>query len=119
MARHNEFGKAAEDLAAAYLERAGYRILDRNWRFGKAELDIVALDGDVLVVVEVKARTSDYFGDPAEFVHPRKIKRLVEAADAYVRQKNIDAEVRFDIISVLKNRYKEHIDHIKDAFYWF
>lgn len=119
MARHNDLGKAAEQLAVEYLQRKGYTILDRNWRWGKAELDIVALDGNQLVVVEVKARTSDYFGDPATAVTPRKIKLLVEAAHAYVTQHELDYEVRFDIVAVLYNKKNRKIDHYPDAFYWF
>jgi len=119
VAQHNELGRTAEQMAVEYLERKGYKILARNWRYGKAEIDIIALDGDTLAVVEVKARTSDYFGDPAHFVNPKKIKRLVEAADAYVRQNELDYEVRFDIISILKNRKQQKIEHIENAFYWY
>jgi len=119
MAKHNEFGKRAEQLAADYLTNKGYRILARNWRYGKEELDLVAMDGDTLVIVEVKARTSDYFGDPAEAVSKSKIKHLVQAADAFVQAHGLDAEVRFDIVSIIQNKNREEIRHYENAFYWF
>ncbi|NPA42403.1 MAG: YraN family protein [Chlorobi bacterium] len=119
MAKHNEWGKIAEDVAADYLKGKGWRILARNWRYGRAEIDIVALDGDRLVVVEVKARSSDYAGSPAKAVTPAKIRRLVEAADAFVREHEIDREVRFDIVEVYLLNKQIAIEHIPGAFYWF
>ncbi len=119
MARHNEFGKEAETIASEYLRQKGYDVLTTNWRFGKAEIDIIARKDNILVIVEVKARTSDYFGEPESFVNRKKIKLLTEAANEYVIRNNLDMEVRFDIISILKNRYKEEIEHIENAFYWF
>ena len=119
MAQHNDFGKMAEEMAASYLEKHGYEILETNWRFKKAEIDIIARKDNTLAVVEVKARTSDRYGNPEAFVSKKKIRLLTEAADAYVRQHDLDVEVRFDIISILKNRYTEELEHIENAFYWF
>ncbi len=114
MAAHNEFGIEGEDKAANYLIREGYIILDRNWRSGHKELDIVAEKDGILVVLEVKTRTNNKFGNPEEAVTPRKIRNTVLAADAYIRLNRIDLPVRFDIISILSNG--DVINHIEDAF---
>lgn len=115
MAQHNDFGKQAEDKAAAYLQENGYEILERNFFFQHAEIDIIALKNNVLVVVEVKARSTDFFGNPESFVSPKKIQLLTKAIDHYLQLKNFEFEVRFDIISVVKNE----LNHIENAFYYF
>ena len=115
MAAHNEFGIEGEDKAANYLIREGYTILDRNWKSGHKELDIVAEKDGILVVVEVKTRTSSKYGNPEDAVTPKKIRNTVLAADAYIRFNRIDLPVRFDIISVLSNS-GDVINHIEDAF---
>ena len=120
MAHHNELGKIGEQLAANYLSRNGYEILKRNYYYDRAEIDIIAQkEKNILVVVEVKTRNSDYFGDPQDFVKPSKIKLLVKAANEYVISKDLDVEVQFDIISVIKNKSIEKIEHFKNAFYHF
>lgn len=119
MAYHNELGKLGEDLAAATLIRKGYEILKRNFVYEKAEIDIIARKDDLLVIVEVKTRNSVVFGDPQSFVSKGKIKLLVKAANEYVLQNDLDTEVRFDIIAVLKNKYSEQIEHYENAFYHF
>ncbi len=120
MAYHNELGKIGEQLAADYLSRNGYDILERNFYFDKAEIDIIAQkEPNTIVIVEVKTRNSDYFGDPQDFVKPSKIKLLVKAANEYVISRDLDVEVQFDIISVIKNKSIEKIEHFKDAFYHF
>ena len=113
----HELGKLGEDLAVNYLVDNGYQILERNWRSGHKEIDIIALDGDELVVVEVKCRKSNTFGDPDIAVGADKQRMLVWAADAYVRYKNLDVEVRFDIISIIITDTDKQIEHIEDAFY--
>lgn len=115
MAVHNEFGIEGEDKAANYLLREGYTILDRNWKSGRKELDIVAEKDGTLVVVEVKARKSNKYGNPEEAVTPTKIRNTVLAADVYIRFNRIDLPVRFDIISVLSSN-GDVINHIEDAF---
>lgn len=117
MAEHNDFGKAAEQLATEYLQQKGYRILARNFYYQKAEIDIIAMQGDTLVVAEVKARRSDAVLHPMEAVNRKKIGLLVAAADHYIGQHNISAEVRFDIISILMPADdKVQIEHMVDAF---
>ena len=116
MAKHNDLGRLGEDLAAKHLLENDYEILDRNWIFQKKELDIVAFKDDFLVVVEVKSRSTDYFEHPSDAITLRKIKLLVHATQAYVDLKEIKQEVRFDVISVIRNGEKYRIEHIEDAF---
>jgi putative endonuclease len=117
MAEHNDLGKRGEELAATYLEGKGYKVLEQNWQLWRNEIDIVAMDGAVLVVVEVKTRQSNLFGEPETAVTREKQKSLIRAANVYVRSKSISLEVRFDIISILIGKDKEQIHHIPDAFY--
>ena len=117
MAAHNELGKAGEDAAVAYLERKGYLIRHRNWHSHHLELDIVAIDGDELVIVEVKTRTTTDYQEPEEAVNATKILRIVRAADAYIRRFELDMEVRFDIVTVVGTDAPFHIEHIEEAFY--
>lgn len=119
MAAHNELGKKGEELAVAHLQKNGYTILDKNWRYQKAEVDIIAQKEEILAVVEVKTRSSTDFGNPEDFVKPKKIKLLVTAIDEYVTSKNLDVEVRFDIIAIVKTNQKFDLEHIEDAFLFF
>lgn len=119
MAEHNELGKKGEQLAIDYLLKKGYKIRDKNWRYQKAEVDIIAEKDGILAVVEVKTRSTDYFGNPQDFVNPKKIKLLVKAIDEYVTSKNLDIEVRFDIIGIIKTKSETRIEHLEDAFLYF
>jgi putative endonuclease len=119
MAIHNDLGKKGEALAVEFLQKNNYQILERNWRFKKAEIDVIAKKNDVLAVVEVKTRSSNYFGNPQDFVNPKKIQLMVEAINEYVISKDLDVEVRFDIIAILKNQYTFNIEHLEDAFLHF
>jgi len=119
MASHNDLGKKGEALAATYLIEQGYEIVARNYRFQKAEVDILARKREVLAVVEVKTRTSTYFGDPQEFITPKKITLLVAAVDHYVTTNELTVEVRFDIIAIVHTTGVFEITHLKDAFLHF
>jgi len=119
MAQHNELGKKGEQLAVDFLIKNGYTIRDTNWRYLKAEVDIIAEKDGVLAVVEVKTRSSIDFGNPQDFVNPKKIRLLVAAIDEYVNSKDLDIEVRFDIIAIVKENNKFIIEHLEDAFYHF
>jgi len=119
MAQHNELGKEGEQLAIAFLQEEGYKILEKNYRFKKAEIDIIAQKADVLAVVEVKTRSTNYFGNPEEFVNHKKIKLLTTAIDDYVVKNDLDVEVRFDIIAIVKQQTKFTIEHLEDAFLHF
>jgi len=119
MASHNDLGKLGEELAVDFLEKNGYEILETNWVFDKAEIDIIAQKNGILAVVEVKTRSSIEFGLPQDFVKPKKIKLLLKAIDEYVVQNDLDVEVRFDIIAIHKESANFNIEHIEEAFYYF
>ncbi|WP_347218211.1 YraN family protein [Chryseobacterium sp.] len=120
MANHNDFGILAEELAADYLEKNGYKILVRNFRFQKAEIDIIAEKDELIIIVEVKARSTDAFMLPQEAVTKTKIRSIVLAANHYLEESDKQNEVRFDIISVLPDEHRNlKIDHIADAFQAF
>lgn len=117
MAEHNEIGILGESIAMDFLIENGYQIRAQNWRFSRAELDIVAIKDQTLVVVEVKTRSSAEFENPKEAVTKSKQKKIIKAANAYIEEFDIDLECRFDIISVLIQNKKPEIEHIQDAFY--
>ena len=117
MAEHNDKGIKGEELAAIYLENKGYTILERNWRFGKEEIDLIAQDKDTLVVAEVKTRSGSFFGEPEEFVNRQKQKNLIKAINGYIEKNDLDLEVRFDIIGVILTGKSHRINHIEDAFH--
>jgi putative endonuclease len=119
MAAHNELGKKGEAMAIAFLEKKGYVILEKNYRYQKAEVDIIAKKNNILSVVEVKMRSSNYFGNPQDFVNRKKIKLLVTAIDYYIQERDLDVEVRFDIIAILQNKNQLDIQHLEDAFLYF
>ncbi|MEZ5104341.1 MAG: YraN family protein [Draconibacterium sp.] len=117
MATQQEIGELGEKLAQQYLKKLGYKIQATNWHYGHLELDIVALDGDELVVVEVKARSGIRYEHPSEAVTSGKMRRIVEAADAYIQETDSELETRFDIITVIFFGQKHELEHFKDAFY--
>jgi putative endonuclease len=119
MAEHNELGKLGEELAVAHLQKNGYSILETNWTFQKAEIDILAQKENTLAVIEVKTRSSLEFGLPQDFVTRKKIQLLVKAVDAYVIGKDLDIDVRFDIIAIHKEGKSFVIEHLTDAFFYF
>lgn len=119
MADHNELGKQGEKLAVEFLREHGYEILETNWTFQKAEVDVIAKREDVLAIVEVKTRSSIDFGLPQDFVKPKKIQLLVKAVNEYVTQNDLDVSVRFDIIAIQKNGNEFIIEHLEDAFHHF
>jgi len=129
MAEHNELGKLGEELAVDFLRKNGYDIVETNFVFQKAEIDIIAQKDNILAVVEVKTRSTVDFGSPQDFVKPSKIKLLVKAMDEYVNVNDLDFDVRFDIIAITASvrpsvsSHKEgnnfNIEHLEDAFYHF
>ncbi|MBO4612628.1 MAG: YraN family protein [Bacteroidaceae bacterium] len=116
MAAHNELGRWGEDLAIDYLERKGYMILERDWKSGHRDIDIIARTADSIVFVEVKTRRNRDFGEPYEAINYSKQRNLIAAINHYIRYKRIDLNVRFDIISVvLHNTTEPEIQHIEDV----
>lgn len=117
MAKHHHTGQKGEEIARDYLMSHGYQILETNWRFSKAEVDLIAMDGDVMVFVEVKTRSGEHFGFPEQFVSARKEQLMMDAAAVYTSRVGHEWEIRFDIISIItKGNYYE-LTHIKDAFF--
>ena len=119
MAEHNELGKLGEEFAVEYLQKNGYGILETNWTFQKAEIDIIAQKENTLAIVEVKTRSSTDFGLPQDFVKPKKIQLLVKAVNEYVIVNDLDVVVRFDIIAIHKQDNEFIIEHLEDAFLHF
>ena len=119
MAEHYELGKKGEQLAVNYLINKGYKIVERNWRFQKAEIDIIATKDKTLISVEVKTRSTNDFGSPQDFVNKKKIKLMVSAMNEYILNKDLDIELRFDIVAITKDKSSFDIQHFKDAFLYF
>ena len=117
MAEHIETGLKGETIATQFLKEKGYQILQTNWRYKHLEADIIATHNNLLIIVEVKTRKSNYFGEPESFVDKAKQKNIIKAANAYVLQRNINMEVRFDIVSVIVGDKHQQVNHIEDAFY--
>jgi len=118
MATNKELGQRAESLAANYLLERSYKILVRNWRFSHAEIDIIAQKDEILVFVEVKMRSYDYYGNPEDFVSEKQQGLIQEAASQYMEEIGYDWEIRFDIIAILwEDDQEAKIRHIEDAFF--
>jgi putative endonuclease len=109
-------GRLGEDLAAAHLISQGLIVLDRNWRCEVGEIDIVAKDGDALVVCEVKTRSSVRFGHPLEAITPAKAARLRRLAACWVREHRVrPSEVRIDVVAVLLVEGDAELEHVRGA----
>lgn len=118
MATHNDLGKFGEEQAEKHLISYGYTILAKNYRYQKAEIDLIAQKGNTVAIVEVKTRKNKAFGAPELFVNNKKIKLLVKATQAFVEERALDVDIRFDIIAVtIEPRIA--IEHIEDAYYHF
>jgi len=112
-----EFGQKGETLAAEHLEKLGFQILHRNWRYSRYELDIVAKHNQMLVFVEVKARNLGSFYPPETAVNKKKQQDLAKAAQAYLLKHQYDCEARFDIVAITQRPGGCDITHFPDAFY--
>ncbi len=117
MADHNELGKTGEEIALQHLRSKGMKILETNWRMGHEEIDIIAMDGDTLVIVEVKTRSGNWFGEPEFSVTRTKQKALIRAAEGYIQKKDLLIDTRFDIVSIVITPNERKVEHIEDAFY--
>jgi len=111
------FGKQGEDLAATFLTEKGYKILERNYRSGKSEIDLICTYNGLLIFVEVKTRSSRAFGHPESFVGLKQQEAILRAADAYMEESEWDSDIRFDIIAIYKKGSQEELEHFEDAFY--
>jgi len=118
MENKTDFGRHGEDLAVEFLLKEGYEILERNWYFRHNEVDIFAKDQETLVVIEVKTRSGNSYGEPYTAVDFRKQQYLIFAAEQYIYSHNLDVEVRFDIVSIIIDRFgKITLEHVKEAFH--
>lgn len=116
---HITLGKQGEAAARNYLVQQGYEILETNWSYNKGEIDIIALTPEYVVMVEVKTRSTYDFGDPEESIGTKKLRKLFDTADRYMELKEIDREVRYDVITVVFHGNTWTIEHIPDAYYPF
>jgi len=112
-----KIGNDGEQAACEHLERKGYEILVRNYRYRKAEVDLIVKHDNWLVFVEVKTRSSSFFGYPEEFVDRKKQVLIFEAAENYVYETDWNGNVRYDIVSVMITNGVMEVYHIEDAFY--
>lgn len=119
MGNHNEFGKLGEQKAVDFLLEKDYEILLRNYRYLKAEVDIIAKKEEELIIIEVKSRTSGFFEDISDTITPKKIRLLTMAADHYIQENDLEVEVRFDIITVIRKGERFEVEHLENAFYHF
>lgn len=117
MGQKHILGDKGETIAKDYLIEKNYLILEKNWRYLKAEIDLIAQKEDCIVFVEVKTRSSINFGSPESFVSEKQQKRIILAANEYLQKNDIQREARFDIISITIDKKKGAIKHIEDAFY--
>ncbi|OYT10938.1 MAG: YraN family protein [Bacteroidetes bacterium 4572_112] len=117
MSKASELGKLGEDIASEFLIKKGFKVIERNWRTGRYEIDIIALDNDTLVFVEVKTRSTDYFIEPELALTKKQQRFIIKAANAYINTHSYDTEARFDIISIVMHPQGKEIKHIDEAFY--
>jgi putative endonuclease len=110
-------GAESESMAVEFLEKNGYRILDRNWYNQHHELDIIAIKDNVIAIVEVRSLFNNYFQEPYQSVNKNKQRLIIMATNAYIRTHNIQEEVRFDIISIIRSKNGVQLEHIENAFY--
>ncbi len=116
--RHNKkLGKEGEDAAAQHLREKGWKILDRNLHLGHDEIDILAMDGETLVIVEVKTRATDSYGTPQDYITPQKEHSLIRACERYLWDSDWEGDTRFDLIAIYYAGKKPQLIHIEDAFY--
>lgn len=114
---NKEKGDDGENLAAGYLEKLGYIILERQWKYERFEIDLIAEKDKTIVFVEVKTRFSNTYGEPWEAVNQAKRKKICASADAYIQQYDINHEPRFDIVSIIKSDKEFRIEHLEEAFW--
>ena len=116
MAKHNKLGKDGELIAFMVLQRDGFAILETNWRFQKAEIDIIAQKDGFLIFIEVKTRGSKKFGNPSDSIDKKKISLYKDAVEGYLEQYPSELEVRFDVVNIIIGKDETEIEHIPNAF---
>jgi len=116
LAKHNKLGKDGELIAFMVLQRDGFTILETNWRFQKAEVDIIAQKDGFLIFIEVKTRGSKKFGNPSDSIDKKKISIYKDAVEGYLQQYPSELEVRFDVVNIIIGKDETEIEHIPNAF---
>ena len=116
MAKHNKLGKDGELIAFMVLQRDGFTILETNWRFQKAEVDVIAQKDGFLIFIEVKTRGSKKFGNPSDLIDKKKISLYNDAVEDYLEQYPSELEVRFDVVNIIIGKDETEIEHIPNAF---
>ena len=116
MNNNQYLGKTGEKLSVDFLIGKRFKIQNRNWRYKKAEIDIIASKKNILIFIEVKTRKSDYFSRPEDAITSKKIELYQESAESYLEQNNLENEVRFDVISIIHTENKTKIEHFINAF---
>jgi putative endonuclease len=111
-----QIGKKAEEQAARFLSEKGFDIQLFNYRYGRAEIDIIAIEKEILVFVEVKYRTNVHFGYPESFVDAAKEKRIKSAAEHYIFENNWKQDIRFDVVAIVEIQNEVNIEHFMDCF---
>jgi putative endonuclease len=115
--RRQQFGSNSESLAARYLKKSGYKILEQNYRTPLGEIDIIAKEKKTIVFVEVKSRRSNRYGNPKWAVTPRKQRKISMVALQYLKStRQMDNRARFDVVTVISNRDEPQIEIVKNAF---
>ncbi len=110
-------GQAGEDLAAGYLRKKGYKLVERNYRCKSGEVDLIVLDRKVVVFVEVKTRSDHSFGSPFEAVEARKQRKMIQAAQYFLHEKKLDQrDARFDVVGISWQGERPVVEHIENAF---
>jgi len=117
MSEAHDLGLKGEEMATDYLKKAGFKILFRNWKWGKHEIDIIAENKEFVVFAEVKTRSDDFRMHPVTAINNDKQKSVILAAEGYIKKFNIDKDSRFDVITIIKKGEDFEVDHIEDAFY--
>ncbi len=116
MGKNKELGQEGEQLAADYLVNKGWQVEVMNYRYKRSEIDLIAKKDELLIFVEVKTRTGTGFGLPEQFVDKNKVENILKAAEHYIHEIDWTGNIRFDIISIIRNKTME-LEHIEDAFY--
>ncbi len=111
-----QLGNKGEKEAVDFLIFSGYKIIAKNWKKGKKEIDIIAKKNNTIAFIEVKTRSTDAFMDPAEAVDSKKQRNIIDAAEKYIIEKNLEEDIRFDIITLVKDSNNTRIEHYEDAF---
>ena len=114
---NQELGEFGEDYALNYLLKKGFRLIEKNYRFKRNEVDLICKDKDKFVFIEVKTRKTAEIGEPWKAVTKSKQKQIIKCANHFLIENNIEQESRFDIVSIVHNSYGTRLEHIDDAFY--